>query len=152
MLITKISELDLSLLENIAYLEKEILPDPWDEKSLQSTMAQPHGNIWAVEENNQVIAYLIFYTMGDEIEIARIAVLPEHRGKGYGKKLLDELFKYARENNTNQILLEVRGNNEAAISLYKNQGFENIGIRKGYYTNPLEDAIIMNKSIQELRL
>lgn len=144
----KVLATDTHLLEEITLLEQQIFPDPWSINALESSMTQSHGNIWVIEEDNQVTAYLIFYIMADEMEIARIAVLPEHRGKGYGKELLMQLFQYSIGNTTTQILLEVRANNEAAISLYKNQGFENVGIRKEYYTNPLEDAIIMNKCIQ----
>ena len=73
----------------------------------------------------------------------RIAVLPAARGRGYGRDLMEILAEYARANRVDEISLEVRASNAAAISLYKSYGFKIEEVRKRYYSNPVENALIM---------
>lgn len=138
---------DTTLLKKIAFMEEEIFSDSWSVSSLVSTLEQTHGNIWALVDVKQVLAYLIFYIMGDEIEIAKVAVASNARSKGYGKKLLNQLEIFADAMDCKQILLEVRESNLSAISLYEKQGYISLGIRKEYYTAPLEDGVIMVKEL-----
>ena len=84
----------------------------------------------------------------DEAYVANIAVLPEHQGKGCGKKLTAHLVKTAKEKGCSFITLEVRPSNTKAVALYKNLGFEENGRRKGFYTSPTEDALIMTLNFE----
>ena len=76
-------------------------------------------------------------------ELMRIAVLPEYRGHGYSRMLMDRMVRSAHENEAPDLTLEVRAGNEPAIGLYKSYGFVEEAVRKGYYHNPTEDALIM---------
>ena len=76
--------------------------------------------------------------------VTNIAVLPEHRRLGIGKKILEFVIQKSKDE-LEFISLEVRVSNHAAISLYEKLGFKNVGLRKRFYTNPTEDAIIMTK-------
>lgn len=73
----------------------------------------------------------------------RIAVLPEYRGRGYSKVLMDAMMEAAAKNQITDLTLEVRAGNESAIGLYKAYGFAEEAVRKKYYHNPTEDALIM---------
>ena len=81
--------------------------------------------------------------MPDEADITKVAVAKDAQGQGIGSMLMKELISRAPELGVAKIFLEVRESNEAALRLYKKFGFEQIGIRKNYYTSPLEDAISM---------
>jgi len=81
----------------------------------------------------------------DEGYIANIAVFPEHRRKGVAGQLLQVFMNFAEANRLAFLTLEVRASNQAAIALYANRGFEEVGRRKNYYEHPREDAIIMTK-------
>ena len=83
-------------------------------------------------------------TAADEGEILRIAVNKKIRKAGLGRKLLTATIDEMKKSGANEIFLEVRASNESAIALYKSVGFEQIGIRKGYYDNK-EDAILYKK-------
>ncbi len=90
------------------------------------------------EEEKKKIAYIILYDNSDSLEIIKVGVLPEYRKKQYGNILLDKAKEEKKE-----IFLEVRESNVVAIKFYENNLFEIVGRRKNYYTNPLENAIIM---------
>lgn len=79
----------------------------------------------------------------DDAELIRIAVDTACRRQGIGEQLLDDLLREVRKREIHDIFLEVRSGNEAAIGLYTKAGFVSVGVRRGYYSNPTEDAIIM---------
>ena len=83
--------------------------------------------------------------------IDNIAVFPEERGKGIGRKILEALVFEAKKIDGNFISLEVRSSNLTAISLYTSMGFEKAGLRKNFYTGPTEDGLIMTKVINAER-
>lgn len=146
--VKKVLASEALLLAEVESLEQQNFSDPWGMHTLISTLEQAHGNIWVIREQAQVIAYLIFYIMGDEVEVARIVVHRDYQGQGYGKELMKKLLDFSKEANLKQVVLEVRESNVPAINLYKNQGFLNLGIRKKYYTNPVEDALVMSNLLK----
>ena len=90
---------------------------------------------------------MIFYYVLDEGEIARIAVSPQHRRKGIGDRLFTGVLKECEKKVITRILLDVRVSNEPAIAFYKKCGFNEDGIRKGFYEQPKENALLMSKEI-----
>jgi ribosomal-protein-alanine N-acetyltransferase len=100
----------------------------------------------AQEDGSSVLAgFLVARHSPPEWELENIVVAPEVRRTGIGKKLMDTLLVQARQTNSNAILLEVRESNAAARRLYEKLGFSETGRRKGYYTNPSEDAVLYSK-------
>ena len=87
------------------------------------------------------------WCVADEAEIASVCVDPAYRRLGGGTKLLQTLLRQARISGAQNVYLEVRASNQAAQELYRGAGFECIGVRKRYYTNPLEDAVLMRCNI-----
>lgn len=132
----------------VAQLESELFSDGWSEESLRSSLAQDFVKMFVAESEGQgVLGYHIFYTSFDEGDVARIAVIPSCRRMGIAEQLLDCAWNYCKETGIVRVLLEVRQGNIGAISLYEKQGFETLGIRKGYYQEPLEDGVIMEKRL-----
>ena len=91
-----------------------------------------------------LVGYLIVYYVLEDGEIARIAVESDFRRKGVASRLLKELAFICTDNGVNKLLLDVRESNESAKAFYKKKGFVLDGVRKNYYTNPTENAILMS--------
>lgn len=128
----------------IAAIEKTCFSTPWSQNAITESM-NAGTCFYAARVNNAVVGYMGISKIAGEGYVTNVAVLPEYRRKGIGKKLM----QYAIENSKNElefISLEVRVSNHAAISLYESFGFENVGTRKRFYTNPQEDALIMTKN------
>lgn len=142
--IRKISENDI---EAVAALEAEIFPDPWSAKSIKETYEQKHALIFGAYQEKQLIGYVIFYYILDEGEIARIAVSPSYRRQGVAEQIFQALIAFCKEKNVERILLDVRVSNEPAIAFYKKAGFAEDGIRKNFYDNPKEHALLMSTSV-----
>lgn len=127
--------------EAIARLEEVCFKTPWNKDMLDSCFIR-HGFYGVVaEENGDVVGYVgAVYDEWDG-ELLNLAVAPEHRRKGYALRLMEELLEYLSKKEKENVFLEVRRSNAAAISLYTRLGFEKIGERKKYYENT-EDALI----------
>ena len=131
---------DVSAIEEIEALS---FPDPWSRKDLMSYICSEDGMCFVAVDNNRVIAYLVGRIIAPEGEIYRIATTPELRGRGIGYRLLSYSLKTMRGRGLETTFLEVRSQNAPALALYRAYGFEEVGIRKGYYKNPDDDAIVM---------
>lgn len=152
-------------ISEIAALESDIFPDPWSEKSIRDTLENPQARIWAIISRQappcscastspehagkpQLLGYVIFYYVLDEGEIARIATSPQHRRQGVAVRLLEKMRAFSYEQNITRWLLDVRISNETAIHFYKAAGFAQDGVRKNFYANPPEDAILMSCEVE----
>lgn len=142
--IKRIKEEDLEI---IAAFEKEIFPDPWGMIGLKESLYQNHTVLLGAWEEEKLVGYVIFYFAADEGEIARIAVEPSMRRKGVASHLLLELENICEEKKIVKMLLDVRETNETAIEFYKSHGFTEDGIRKNFYTKPVEDAVLMSRGL-----
>ena len=142
--IHKISENDI---EKVASLEVEIFPDPWSAKSIKETYEQKYALILGAYQDETLIGYVIFYYIIDEGEIARIAVSPSHRRQGVANQIFAGLLEFCSQNDIERILLDVRISNEAAIAFYRKSGFAEDGIRKNFYDNPKEHALLMSTAV-----
>jgi ribosomal-protein-alanine N-acetyltransferase len=131
----------------IADISKKCFSSPWDEKSVAGDIASDHAIVLSAGTSGRIVGYAICYLGGDQADLVSIAVLPEHRRGGLGHELLKELEKECAAGRIESVFLEVRISNEAAIGLYENNGFDRIGVRKAYYNDTGEDAILMRKDI-----
>lgn len=132
-------------LEQAAQLERLCFSEPWSLKLLQDSFWGQWDTLFAAELQGKVCGYAVLRIVAGEGEIQRIAVHPDFRRLGIGSKLMEamDLFSGARE--AGATTLEVRAGNQGAIGLYKSFGFAKEGLRKGYYRNPVEDAVIMRR-------
>lgn len=130
-------------LEQVAELEKVCFSECWSYALLEAGLHSPYDVYYVFEQEEKILAYCNLRFLAGEGEIQRIAVLPAYRRLGLGRKLMDAMVDYATENRAAAISLEVRESNLAARNLYKSYGFSAEAVRKGYYRNPTEDAVIM---------
>lgn len=142
--IRKIKEEEIPLVRR---LEEEIFGDAWSEKALMESLQQSYTAFLGAWNEKELVGYVILYQMYDEAEIVRIAVNEKCRRKGIAALLYEKVKEYCNAHQQNKIMLEVRKGNDPAIRFYEKQGFVVDGIRKNYYTNPKEDAILMSSII-----
>ena len=117
--------------------------DAWSRDAFVSDMKNPVARYLVAEQDGKIIGYAGAWVILDESHITNIAVLKEHRGQGTGKRLTDGLLQYLSNLGSAYATLEVRRSNEIAQNLYKSLGFVQLGVRKRYYADNGEDALIM---------
>ena len=132
---------------DIARIEKARFSTPWSEEGLSFELTADYARFLADVEDGQVRAYGIFHVFGDEAELVNIAADEEYEGCGLGRALLARLIDDAAREGVRSVFLEVQRSNLRAQGLYRSLGFENIGLRPGYYNEPKEDALLMALSI-----
>ena len=130
-------------LPSVMVIERRSFTAPWEEATFRGLMRRPSAALLVAERESEVVGYSVTWFAGDEAELGDIAVLPESRGLGLGRLLLDESIVAARKRGTRILYLEVQEANRAARDLYRSAGFEVAGVRKQYYKEPVEDAIVM---------
>lgn len=131
--------------EEIYAMEKICFAVPWSRESLYAEQKREEGRYIVALKDGRVIGYGGYWKIVDEGNINNIAVHPEQRRSGVGGKIIEELFRLGREDDLQRFFLEVRSSNEPAKRLYRRKGFEVIGMRRGYYSDNGEDAIVMKK-------
>lgn len=116
---------------------------PWSEASFSREIANPQAHYYVSLDGKQVTGFAGFWTLVDEAHITTIAVRPEARGRGLGRALMEHILADAARLGMSCATLEVRIGNVKAIQLYESLGFVNSGVRKNYYPDNREDAVIM---------
>ncbi len=136
-------------LAEIEEIERRSYPTPWSRSMFAGELAKPSslciGAFEADVEDAALVGYLIVSRYVDAWHVMNIAVDPEHRGRGVGTMLLERLFELTADDARRGYTLEVRVSNRKAIELYERLGFRSRGVRRGYYTDNREDALIMWK-------
>ena len=129
---------------DIEELEKECFSKPWTKENIIESLE--NSTIFFVAKlQNKTVGYCGMQNALGDGYITNVAVTKTARGKGVATRLLKALFSFAETNKLNFISLEVRKSNIPAIYLYNKMGFEDVGTRKNFYSDPREDAIIMTK-------
>lgn len=128
-------------LKDILKIEQVCFSVPWKENELCEELNNDCARFYVAIQDEKVVGYVGLYVVCKEGDVARVAVLPEYRRFGIAKTLLAECFK----DEIDVIFLDVRESNVPAKELYKSLGFEEIGVRKNYYSNPTENAVLMKK-------
>lgn len=129
----------------IALLEQECFADPWSQQSIASELHNPLS-LWLVAQEGQtLLGYVGSQTCLDETDMMNIAVSPASRRQGVARALIEALVSALRQRGSKQLTLEVRASNGPARQLYESLGFLQVGLRKNYYRNPKEDALILRK-------
>lgn len=123
-------------------LERACFSYPWGEKQFRLAFEQNLFKVFGMKQGRRLMAYVAFYHAADEMEILNVAVRDECRRLGVAKRLLGLVLQIARKMGINTVFLEVREHNEAALRLYAGFGFEHVGVRKNYYPDTKEDALV----------
>ncbi|MCQ2508663.1 MAG: ribosomal protein S18-alanine N-acetyltransferase [Dorea sp.] len=137
--------IDETDIPKVAELEKEIFSDAWTEGGIKESFEQKQARIAGAYVDGELKGYLIIYYVLDEAEIARIAVSEDARRLGLAGELMDWLLAFSEEHDIERILLDVRESNVAARAFYTKWGFQIDGIRKRFYTDPVESAVLMSR-------
>ncbi|HCR39884.1 MAG TPA: ribosomal-protein-alanine N-acetyltransferase [Lachnospiraceae bacterium] len=140
MLIRKMEESDLT---QVCAMEKEIFSEPWGEEDFRKALQDKNNGYLVAEVQGKIAGYCGYWGVSPEGYIYNVAVQKEYRRQQIGYQMLRKLIAEAKENGIRALTLEVRYFNTPAINLYKRLGFTEAGIRRGFYSNPTEDAVIM---------
>ena len=142
----KISLMGFSDLEEAYKIELDVNPSPWKYETFLSSFEVGHKGL-ICKNDNQMIGFIIFSPITPEAHILSISVRNEMQSKGIGTLLLKSMLDQCKVMNYKKIFLEVRVSNEKAINFYEKFGFSKDAIRNNYYTDNLEDALLMSLSI-----
>ncbi len=139
-----IDDMTLDDIEGVQEVERSSFPVPWPANAFRHELAQNKNARYVVaREGETIVGYAGLWLMVDEAHITTFAVLPEHRRRRIGERLLQRLFDVADEMGAEWLTLEVRVSNIGAQALYEKYGFRRAGVRRRYYSDNNEDALIM---------
>ena len=129
--------------EGVAQIEREAFSQPWSEQGFLDALKQKNAVFLIAECEGQLVGYCGLYYAADEGEITNVAVKESFRRRNIADKIISEIVKTARQKKIAAIYLEVRESNVPARRLYEKHGFISSGIRKNFYRNPQEHAVVM---------
>ena len=136
-------------LEQVLAIERASSPAPWTADHFRSEWDKSHSRSLVLtddETDEQVVGFIVFWCLGHQGHILEVATHPEHRRRGLGKRLVQLAVQHALREQMQEILLEVRTSNDAAVRLYQSNSFDIRQIRRRFYSNG-EDAYVMNLSL-----
>ena len=116
---------------------------PWTKEQFLSDIQQPQTNYLVLHQADEIIGFIGYAKVLDEVEVTNLAVLTAEQHKGVARQLLQEMLQREKANQAHSVFLEVRQSNIAAQHLYESEKFRQVGKRKAYYHDPVEDAVIM---------
>ena len=138
-----IQRLELDDVTAIEEIEQRTMPAPWSRMMFVSEIVKSTSVCLGAFVDEALVGYIIVSRYVDAWHVMNLVVTPEHRREGIATRLLGSLFDQTADDDRRGFTLEVRVSNEAAIELYESLGFEGQGVRRGYYTDNREDALIM---------
>lgn len=138
-------------LPQVLAIEHVSFPLPFSENLFHMELDLNIAHMMVAKSGNDVKGYLDFWHINGEMHVISIAIHPNARKQGIGTQLMNYAIEYGKNNRAKQIYLDVRESNSAAIKLYEKFGFEKIDIRKGYYQDNEEDALVMCLKLSHVR-
>jgi [ribosomal protein S18]-alanine N-acetyltransferase len=133
-------------LDAVGEIERLSMPAPWSPAMFAGEIAKPSSvclGAWEAEPGHRLVGYVIVSRYVDAWHVMNLVVAESHRRRGVATALLGEVFGRTRDAGRRGFTLEVRASNDAALQLYETMGFRRQGVRRGYYTDNREDAVIM---------
>jgi len=141
-------ELGKEDIPQLVALEKLCFTVPWSAKQYETVLGNEPFRLFGVREGEELAGYLTLYAAAWEMEILNIAVNPSLRRRGHARRMLSHALQLCREMGIKRGYLEVRRSNVPAQNLYRSFGFEEVGVRRRYYPDNREDAIIMRLDLE----
>ena len=132
-------------LDQVMEIEQDLFHVPWTKEGFFTFLTRDDAMFLVVEEKEKILGYCGLLMVLDEGDITNVAVRRDRQKEGIGAFLMQSLIRLAAEREVTTIHLEVRVGNETAIRLYERMGFTRDGIRKAYYSDPVEDALLMTR-------
>ena len=134
-------------LPRIDELEHKLFADPWPRGSFLDALADPRAVCLVAERGEGVAGYLVATALPPVAELQNLGTAPEQQRAGVARALVDALIDTCRARGVRELALEVRVSNGAAQALYRSHGFQLVGLRRGYYRRPEEDALLMARKV-----
>ena len=134
-------------LEQVVEIEKASMPSPWSKELFEEELRREAAHYFVVEEGGQVAGYMGYWEAPQEAHIINLAIGPAFRRKGLGRQMIETCMEFARKRGAGLATLEVRESNGAAKRLYEGCDFRTVAIRKKYYSDNQEDAVVMIREI-----
>lgn len=132
----------------VVELERQCHVTPWPERLFEEELSQAHSTIDLLWHRRNLVGYICWWRVCDEVHILNVAVAPACRRRGLGRRLLEHVLRRGRADGCRRVLLEVRAGNRGAIALYRAFDFEVIGHRAKYYADG-EDALVMTRVLRD---
>lgn len=145
-----IEPMALSDIDGVFEVEKSCFEDYWSKDSFKKELSNDVARYIVAKLGGKIVGYVGIWLIVDEGHITNVAVHKDYRGQKIGDKLIKSLVELCRKNSILAMTLEVRSSNTIAQNLYKKYGFKMVGVRKEYYSDNKEDAIIMWNQIKEV--
>lgn len=136
-------------LPQVMLIELATFTMPWGESTFRGLLRRRDSELLVADVKGEIAGYAVFWAVLDQGELGNVAVDESYRGRGIGSKLIQAVLNSAADRGVREIFLEVRSSNVGAQDLYKSFGFSEVGRRKNYYLEPLEDALVMKKIIND---
>ncbi len=137
----EIKKLSQEYIKDVADIEKACFSKPWNEISIAAELKNEFSRFYVAVEDGKAVGFVGLYALSGEADIVRVGVLPQYRNRGIARAVL----KKSLENVDGDVFLDVRESNAPAISLYRSLGFYDTGVRKNYYSEPEENAVLMKR-------
>ena len=135
-------------IDAVCVIEEASFSMPWSRESFEREINENAlAHYFVAETDGKVVGYAGMWMIWDSANVTNVAVLDEYRGYGIGTALVKTMADIVRESGAQMLMLEVRRSNERAQSVYRNLGFTVCGVRKGYYEDNREDAILMDLDV-----
>lgn len=146
------SELEFRLLDeddlpDILAIERKAFSTPWRDTTFGSLFNRLDSDLIGAFRGDRLVGYAVTWTVGDQSELGNVAVDESERGRGVGRKLVEQALDGVRRRGSREVFLEVRESNVHAQELYQAVGFRVISRRKNYYSRPREDALVMRLAL-----
>jgi len=133
----------------VVEIESETFSSPWQEETFLNLIDRSGVELLVMEDAGEgVIGYAVLWCVLDQGELANVAIAAPWRGRGLGRRLIGCVIEAAKARGIEKMFLEVRASNDRAAGIYRGFGFEQVGVRRGYYDAPREDALIMMATLR----
>ncbi|HEY5039532.1 MAG TPA: ribosomal protein S18-alanine N-acetyltransferase [bacterium] len=136
-------------LPQVVEIEKISLPSPWSKELFEEELKRDVAYYFVMEEEGEVAGYMGYWEAPQEAHIINLAIAPKFRGRGLGGQMIEYCLEFARKRGAGLATLEVRESNEAARKLYEKCDFRVVAIRKKYYSDNQENAVVMIREIKD---
>ncbi len=136
-------------LDDLARLERLCFSRPWSRQALKEELTNPAACFLVGEEAGEMLGYAGMHCAAGECYVDNVAVFPEARRQGVGRKLMEALLQAAAARGGEFLSLEVRPSNLEALALYRGLGFREVGRRRRFYDDPVEDGLLLTKDLEK---
>ena len=144
-----LSSFDLGDVCRLAEIDALSFSTPYKAEDFSALYGSSYTHLLTARADGRILGYISFTVIVDECQIINIAVDPQERCRGVGSFIMEGLFSFGKEKGVKKYFLEARESNAPAISLYKKYGFSQVGVSKNHYSQPREDAVLMNLELEE---